>query len=166
MLVSDAEVDMSGNVIWKKGRGRLGFLKPLLGTWRAVADSEVGPITCTRSFSRALDGAYVRLDAVWALPDGFYKEMALIGVDEDKQVRFWSFTSDKKQSQGVQADVSDIHPEAIGFQAEMPSGLSRMAYWPDKEAGFHWVVEAMTKKGWKRFVEHHYHASSNPTEPI
>jgi hypothetical protein len=33
---------------------------------------------------------------------------------------------------GAFADVSDIHPEAIGFEAQMPAGLTRMAYWPDE----------------------------------
>ena len=32
-------------------------------------------------------------------------------------VCFWSFTSDGKRSQGSLADVTDIHPEAIGFEA-------------------------------------------------
>jgi hypothetical protein len=45
---------------------------------------------------------------------------------------------------------------AIGFEAEMPAGLARMAYWPGDAEGFHWVVESKTKKGWNRFTEHHY----------
>jgi hypothetical protein len=49
---------------WKKGRGKLGFLQPLLGRWTAEARSaELGPVRCTRSFEPVLGGAYVRLDA-------------------------------------------------------------------------------------------------------
>ena len=77
-------------------------------------------------------------------------------IGKKGDIRFWSFTSDKKQSQGVLADVSDLHPQAIGFEAQMDAGLARMAYWPDEVEGFHWVVESKTKKGWNRLVEHHY----------
>ncbi len=143
-------------IVWKKGRGKLGFLDPLIGTWRAEADSEMGKVVCVRTFTRVLDGAYVQLTADWEFAQGAYKEIALIGVGPDKRVNFWSFTSDKKQSQGAAADVTDIHPNAIGFEAQMPAGLARMAYWPDDDAGFHWVVESKTKKGWNRFTDHHY----------
>jgi hypothetical protein len=143
-------------IVWKKGRGKLGFLDPLLGKWRAEADSEMGKVVCVRTFTRVLDGAYVQLTADWEFANGAYKEIALIGVGPDKQVNFWSFTSDKKQAQGYVADMTDIHPKAIGFEAQMPAGLARMVYWPDDEAGFHWVVESKTKKGWNRFTDHHY----------
>jgi len=43
-------------------------------------------------------------------------------------------------------DVSDIHPQAVGFEAHMPSGLARMAYWLDEDEGFHWAVQSKTKK--------------------
>jgi hypothetical protein len=142
--------------LWKKGRGKLGVLNPLLGTWRAEADTEMGKVTCTRTFTRVLDKAYVQLQANWEYEKGSYKEIALMGVGKDKMVHFWSFTSDKKQSQGYLADVSDLHPQAVGFEAHMDMGLARQAYWPDDEVGFHWVVESRTKKGWNRFVEHHY----------
>lgn len=145
---------------WKKGRGKLGFMQPLEGRWRAVADSEMGQVTCERSFSRVLDGAYVQLEANWIFKGGTYQELALFGVDAEGVVTFWSFTSDKKQSTGKLADVTDIHPQAFGFEAQMPAGLGRQAYWPDGEAGFFWVVEARTKKGWNRFTEHHYHPAT------
>jgi hypothetical protein len=145
-------------VSWKKGRGKLGIFDPLLGKWRAEADSAMGTVICTRTFTKVLDGAYVQLTADWEYESGSYKEIALIGVGPERKVNFWSFTSDKKQSQGELADVSDIHPDAIGFEAQMPAGLARMAYWPDDTAGFHWVVESKTKKGWNRFTEHHYKA--------
>ncbi len=85
-----------------------------------------------------------------------YEEIALIGVGDDGHPGFWSFTSDGKRSWGTKADVTDLHPEAIGFEADMPAGRARMAYWPDATNGFHWVVESKTKKGWHRFTEHHY----------
>ena len=142
-------------MMWKKGRGKLGLFDPLLGKWRAEADSEMGQVTCTRTFSRVLDGTYIQLTADWEYANRSYKEIALIGVRPDGNIAFWSFTSDKKQSNGALADVTDIHPQAIGFEAEMPAGLARMAYWPGEE-GFYWVVESKTKKGWNRFTEHHY----------
>lgn len=141
---------------WKRGRGKLGILAPLIGTWKATAATPMGPVTCTRTFEPALGGNYVRLTARWDFGKGVYEEVAMIGVNSDGKVAFWSFTSDGKNSNGTLADVSDIHPEAIGFEAQMPAGLARMAYWPDGADGFHWSVEAKNKKGWKRFTEHHY----------
>jgi hypothetical protein len=141
---------------WKKGRGRLGVLDPLIGTWRAEADSSSGLVTCTRTFTRVLAGKYVELRADWRFAASSYEELCLLGVASDKAVRFWSFTSDGKSSTGVVADVADLHPQAVGFEAQMDAGYARQAYWPDAEAGFHWVVESRTKKGWNRFVHHHY----------
>lgn len=148
---------------WKKGRGRLGPFMPLVGSWVARADSEMGPVRCTRTLEPVLDGKFLQLHADWRFgrqgSTRAYEELALIGVGDGGAVSFWSFTSDGKRSQGVQADVSDLHPEAVGFEAEMPAGRARMAYWPDEAGGFTWVVEAQTRKGWKRFVEHHYRAA-------
>ncbi|MDH5185137.1 MAG: hypothetical protein OEX12_14745 [Gammaproteobacteria bacterium] len=142
---------------WKKGRGKLGILAPLLGQWRVETKSDLGKVICTRNFSRVLDGKYVRLEANWQIgSDKSYDEISMIGVDKDKQIKFWSFTSDGKNSHGVLAEVRDLHPLAIGFEAQMEAGLARMAYWPDETAGFHWVVESKSKKGWNRFVAHHY----------
>jgi hypothetical protein len=107
-----------------------------------------------------LSGKYIQLTASWEFTDNSYDELAMIGVDHEKEICFWSFTSDGKQSDGKLADVTDLHPEAIGFEAQMPAGMARMAYWPDEEKGFYWVVESKTKKGWNRFVEHHYLPSS------
>ena len=160
--------------IWKKGRGKLGFLDPLLGRWMATADTPMGPVRCTRVFERVLGGNYVRLDARWQFgpaakaqepcPDapakgGAYEETALIGAGDGGKVCFWSFTSDGKRSQGTAADVTDLHAEAVGFEAQMPAGLARMAYWPDGEGGFFFVVESKNRKGWRRFLEHHYRAA-------
>jgi hypothetical protein len=145
--------------VWKKGRGKLGFLQPLLGRWTAEANSDMGPVRCTRAFEPVLGGSYVRLDARWELGGGggrVYEELALIGSGDEGKVSFWSFTSDGKRSQGTVADVTDLHPEAVGFEARMPAGLARMAYWPDDGGGFVWVVESRNAKGWRRFVEHRY----------
>jgi hypothetical protein len=158
--------------IWKKGRGKLGFLQPLLGPWVAEAETEMGPVRCTRVFEPVLRGSHVQLTARWEFGAGaksagecvessslagkVYEEIALIGVGDEGVVCFWSFTSDGKRSQGMVADATDVHAEAIGFEAEMPAGLARMVYWPDDDGGFFWVVESKNKKGWRRFVEHNY----------
>lgn len=141
---------------WKKGRGKLGVFQNLFGVWVAQADSEMGPVTCRREFSAVLEDKYIQITAHWEYGDKIYQELALIGVNADKEVCFWSFTSDGKQSDGKLAGVTDLHPEAVGFEAQMPAGLARQAYWPDEEEGFHWVVEARTKKGWSRVAAHHY----------
>jgi hypothetical protein len=141
---------------WKKGRGKLGFLNPLMGVWQAETESEMGTVRVRREFKKILDGKFIQLFAHWEYEGGSYDELAMIGVNRDKEVRFWSFTSDGKQSEGKLVDVTDLHPEAFGFEAQMPAGLARMAYWPDEKNGFHWVVEAHTKKGWRTISEHHY----------
>jgi hypothetical protein len=141
--------------IWKKGRGKLGALAPLIGSWMAEADSPMGKLNCTRVFESILDGTYIQLTAIWNFSVKSYQEHAVIGIDEGS-ITFWSFTSDGKKSKGAIADGSDIHPEAICFEAQMPAGLARMIYWPDPEGGFNWAVESKTKKGWNRFTEHHY----------
>ena len=144
---------------WKKGRGKLGPLAPLLGSWKAEADSPMGRIKCFRTFTSVLGGNYVELNARWEMPGGrVYEEAAIYGAGGAGQkgtLRFWSFTSDGKRSEGELADVADVHPEGVGFVAEMPAGQARMIYWPSP-GGFSWAVEARTKKGWSRFTEHHY----------
>lgn len=165
--------------VWKKGRGKLGFVQPLLGSWVADADSPMGPLRCTRVFEPVLGGSFVQLTACWRFGAAAakrargraggeecadvqvgksrdYQEIALIGAGDEGRVDFWSFTSDGKRSHGSVADVTDLHAEAIGFEAQMPAGLARMAYWPDGKDGFVWVVESKSAKGWRRFVEHHY----------
>lgn len=149
---------------WKKGRGKLGPLQPLLGSWVAQADSEMGPIRCHRSFTPILAGRYLQLSVRWEIGPAdrakVYEELAVIGAGDDGVLSFWSFTSDGKRSQGAMADVSDLHPDAVGFEADMPAGRARMAYWPAEDGGFHWVVESRTKKGWNRFVHHEYRAEA------
>jgi hypothetical protein len=146
---------------WKKGRGKLGVLDPLLGEWIADAVTPMGSVRCRRTLAKTLGGTRIEMRVRWEFAkDRAYEELAIIGVGDDQAVRFWSFTSDGKRSEGVIADVSDVHPEAIGFEARMPAGLARMVYWPDQEGGFHWAVESRNKKGWHRFTEHHYRAAS------
>jgi hypothetical protein len=148
---------MAGSPLaWKKGRGKLGVLDPLLGAWVAQADSPRGPVRCRRTFTRVLAGSYVRLDARWEFGDKAYEELAILAPGDDGGLVFWSFTSDGKRSEGQLAEAADLHPRAIAFEAEMPAGRARMAYWPDEAEGFRWVVESRTKKGWSRFTEHHY----------
>jgi hypothetical protein len=146
--------------LWKKGRGKLGPFQPLLGQWLAEAESPMGPVRCTRILEETLGGHYLQLKARWEFSMKgkplVYDELAIIGVDKDKQVCFWSFTSDGKNSQGTIADVTDLHPEAIGFEAVMPAGTARMVYWPEDDGGFRWVVESKNAKGWRRFTDHKY----------
>jgi hypothetical protein len=140
---------------WKKGRGKLGVLAPLTGSWKAETDSPMGKLKCTRVFEPVLGGQYIQLTAQWIFAKGTYTEHAIIGM-RDGKLSFWSFTSDGKNSQGTIADGTDVHPEAICFEAQMPAGLARMIYWPHEETGFNWAVESKTKKGWNRFTQHHY----------
>lgn len=142
--------------MWKKGKGKLGLFEPLIGSWVAQADSPQGPVTCHRCFQRVLSNSYVQLEAKWVFADSVYQERAVFGVNAEKAIGFWSFTSDGKASQGLLADVTDVDACAIGFEATMPAGVARMVYWPDAALGFRWVVESKNKKGWRRFLEHHY----------
>lgn len=146
--------------LWKKGRGKLGCFTPLLGSWISESTSPMGPVRCTRTFERVLGDNYLRLIARWEFghvpKSKVYEEMAIIGVGDEGVISFWSFTSDGKKSTGVLADVTDLNPEAVGFEAKMPAGIARMAYWPEIGGRFRWVVESKTKKGWNRMVDHHY----------
>jgi hypothetical protein len=160
--------------LWKRGRGKLGALQPLLGEWVAQAESPMGSVCCTRRFTSILQGSYVELNAHWDFGEDparpskgkktsaksakqrTYEERALIGVDDKGRLCFWSFTSDGKQTEGVLADVTDLDVEAFGFETQTPTGRARMAYWPNDDGGFMWVVESRTTESWKRFVEHRY----------
>lgn len=148
---------------WKKGRGKLGVLAPLLGNWSAFAETPMGTAKCTRTYTPVLSSSYIELTATWEFGKGAYVEHAMIGVNREGVITFWSFTNDGKNSIGHLVEASDIHLEAIAFEAEMPAGLARMAYWPDEEhIGFYFVVESKNKKGWNRFLKHHY----LPNEPL
>lgn len=141
---------------WKKGRGKLGVLEPLLGSWSAKSDSPMGPLTCTRHFKSILQGKYIELTATWQFGKGNYEEKALYGM-KDNVLSFWSFTSDGKRSEGYIADGKEVHPEAICFEAVMTAGIARMIYWPGENGTINWAVESKTKKGWNRFTQHAYH---------
>lgn len=140
---------------WSKGKGKLGVLKPLIGQWEAEVDSPMGRIHCTRSLSPTLNGHYIQMAVHWQSPEFKYSEHAIFGISNGT-LNFWSFTSDGKNSTGTIADGTDIHPEAVCFEAQMPAGLARMIYWPDEANGYYWAVESKNKKGWKRFTHHHY----------
>jgi len=143
------------NSTWKKGPGKLGVLKPLLGSWQANAESPMGKVRCTRTFTPILDGKYIHLIARWEFGVKVYEEFAVYGINNGK-LSFWSFTSDGKRSEGALAVGSDVHPQAIAFEAEMPAGRARMIYWPNEDGSFNWAVDAKNKKGWKRFTQHKY----------
>jgi hypothetical protein len=140
---------------WKKGRGKLGVLAPLMGTWQAKSDSEMGKYTCSRTFTPVLDGKYIELNAKWDFGKKVYEERALYGV-QDGKLSFWSFTSDGKQSTGALSSAPDIHPDAICFEAKMPAGIARMIYWPNGDGTVNWAIESKNKKGWNRFTLHVY----------
>lgn len=148
---------------WKKGRGKLGVFAPVLGEWRAKADTEMGPLVCDRRFETVLDGKYVRLTATWkfstpkgAKPRDPYEEICLFGPHKEHGLGFWSFTSDGKRSEGHLFDGTDIHASALSFAAQMDAGFARQTYWPGADGAISWCVESRTKKGWNRFAEHTY----------
>ena len=142
---------------WKKGRGLLGPLQPLVGEWRTQQSEGGTPaanMACARSFAPFGKG-WIGLEARWELgPDRIYRETAFFGPGDDGTLGFFSFSNDGKRSVGRLADGSEVHPDAIAFEAQMPAGLARMIYWPreDGEPGFLFAVESKTKKGWNRFL--------------
>lgn len=147
---------------WRKGRGKLGLFKPLLGQYRSQSDTDLGPLTCTRTFVPILANAYIQLSTKWEFASGkSYEEHCLFGVGKDRQVRFWSFTSDGKQSEGWLCEAPDVAETSICFEADMDQGRARQVYWSDGGNGFYWIVENRSKKGWNRFMEHHY----TPVDP-
>ena len=141
--------------VWKPGRGLLGPMKPLLGAWIADVEMHGMTFTVTRVFEPMGKG-WVRLEAVWNLPQGAYVDTTLFGPGDDGTLGFFSFTSDGKRSVGRKADATDVHPQALAFEARMPGGLARMVWFPAEEGeGFRFAVENRTKKGWNRFVLQH-----------
>lgn len=144
--------------IWKNGRGKLGPLDPLLGHWVATADTPMGRLKCTREFTRVLGKNYVLLNAKWDMEAKVYEELAYFGVARDGTLSCWSFTNDGKNSQGHLVDATDVHPEAVAFEAEMPAGTARQIYWPGEGGVIKMAVESKTKKGWNRFTKHEYRA--------
>jgi hypothetical protein len=140
----------------------LGPLKPLLGDWVTGSDRDgstpAGTMRCTRSF-RAFGKGWIELDARWEMGDrGTYREIALFGATVDGTLGMFSFTNDGKRSEGRLVDGSDVHAQAVAFEAQMAAGLARMIYWPveDDAPGFHFAVESRTTAGWNRFLRHTY----------
>lgn len=135
---------------WGRGRGLLGPLDPLIGAWETTAESPRGPIRVERVFTRVHGGRWVRLEARWAFAEGVYEETAMFGRRTDGTLGFWSFTSDGKHSKGWLAEAPDLPAQAIAFEADMPAGRARQAYWPapaiegeaDGEGGVRVEVEA------------------------
>lgn len=138
---------------WKKGRGKLGVFEPLIRSWICNKGSKdrTNP-QCIRTYKYGLSDNYIIADITWFLGDKNYTDHTIIGLDENKIITFWSFTSDGKNSTGKFCDVGDVHELAFGFEANMPAGIARQVFWPNEENGFNWAVESKTKKGWNRFV--------------
>jgi len=142
---------------WSKGRGKMGFMNPLLGSWRAsVPETPLGPVICLRTFRKVLDGKFIELIADWDINAGdkTYREQAMYGLDRSGTPSFWSFTTDGGTSFGTLCDVSEMEGAAFGFEAEMTKGLARFVIVPMDE-GFMWKADAKTKKGWSELVCHH-----------
>lgn len=138
------------------------MFEPLIGSWDVTeASEERMNVRCVRTFEKTLQGKYIQLKADWHLPKSVYEDVTLFGVNADKEICFWSFQSDGKNAQGKLADGTDIHPDAVCFEAQMPAGIARQVYWPAEDEGFHWVVQSKTKKGWNTIVEHHYQPLTN-----
>ena len=145
---------------WKKGRGRMGPMAPLIGRWKAMAETPMGPVACVRDYQKFGD-LYVRLDAEWLFKGKqaemkSYREICRFGPDRDGTLSFWSYTSDGKKSSGRLGEAKDGPPSSVCFEAQMDAGFARQVFWSDGADGMHWVVEAKTKKGWSRLAEHHY----------
>lgn len=153
-------------MIWSKGRGVLGSVKPLLGEWITLhAEGTTGAteMRCRRSFEM-LGKGWIELKAHWQTsPTSEYLERAMFGAGEDGQLSCFSFTSDGKKSVGRQSDGTDVDARAIAFEAQMPAGLARMIYWPrlSGEPGFLFAVESRTKKGWNRFLTQEFEPVSS-----
>jgi hypothetical protein len=140
---------------WEPGPGLRGRLRPLLGAWVAEGETATGTYRCERRFDEVLHGGYVQLVVTWILPGRTHEELALFGATPEHQLRMWSFTSDGKQSTGEHATAPELPQPNVAFEADMPAGRARFAYWPQAD-GLRFVVEARTDAGWTRFLEHHY----------
>ena len=142
---------------WRKGAGALGPMAPLMGNWRTDPPppdaNEASATPCTRTF-QPFGPDWVRLEAVWGEGEDAYREIALFGMDGQETLAFHSFTNDGQRSNANLSDGTDIHPEAVAFEAKMPNGAARVIYWPreDGAAGFRFGVEIKADGVWKRFI--------------
>jgi hypothetical protein len=150
---------------WKSGRGLLGPLRPVLGVWVSPPEAQEFnmPMRCTRTL-RTFGKGWIELDARWDMGSrGEYRELAFFGAMSDGALGFHSFTNDGKRSEGRLADGTDVHADAIAFEAKMPAGLARMIYWPlATETGFNFAVESRTNSGWNRFLRQEYRPFVSP----
>jgi len=149
---------LASKLVWKKGGGKLGVLAPIVGEWQASAETPMGIVNVHRKIQPTLSGSHFSMDVVWKFGQKEYVEHAIIGLNRQGVITFWSFTNDGKNSTGHLVEAPDIHPNAIAFQAEMPAGTARMTFFPDPDdaSGMIWVVESKNQKGWNRFTTHHY----------
>jgi hypothetical protein len=146
-------------VMWNSGGSGLDVFDPLHGSWISEpGDMAVASQASCRRAIALFGREFVRLEAEWKLGEQeAYRETAFFGAMLGGELGFWSFTSNGDRSSGVRVSAADIHPEAIGFEAQMPAGAARMVYWPTSEGGaFSFAVEARTNAGWSRFVHHRY----------
>jgi hypothetical protein len=79
-----------------------------------------------------------------------------MSIDLDAYFKRVGYYGPRDASLDTLRELHHLHPQAIAFEAKMPAGLARQIYWPNADGGFDWAVEAKSKKGWKRFTEHHY----------
>ena len=143
--------------LWKNGRGAMGRMAPLLGQWVAEEDSKLGPVRVELRFALAAGNTTVVKQAIWWLRGKkSYEEIAVFCKGDEAPLEFVSFTSDGRRSEGRVTADQDAPSDALVFQAQMPAGLARMLYWKETREGFHWAVESRGKKGWNRFIQHHY----------
>lgn len=93
-MARDPKGTIMTNAPWKSGRGAPGPMLPLLGVWRHSGPSKLGAVKCVRSFDRILGGKFIQLRAEWRTSGKTYEEVAVFGLNRQKQLAFWSFTSD------------------------------------------------------------------------
>lgn len=151
---------------WESGPGLFGPLKPLMGSWASPTETQ-GAETLhptMRTFRDFGDG-WIELDARWEMGEGDpYREIALYGPTSDGVLGFFSFTNDGKRSEGRLADGTDIHPDAIAFEAQMPAGAARVVYWPlEAGEGFHFAVETRTTGDWNRLLLREFRPGPDPS---
>ena len=97
---------------WKKGRGKLGPLQPLLGAWR-TANSEGSTagatMACTRSFTPFGKG-WIRLEAVWQVMEQRFRsrQVPLKNLVRGKvdQASGGSVRQEIKITQGIDSDTA------------------------------------------------------------
>ena len=106
---------------WKKGRGKLGVFNPLMGNWQAEAESEMGPVKCKREFKRVLSGKYIQLAANWEYPNGSYDELAMIGINRDKEIWLFGISRGKSIYGGdlIRQNVDSLRDQGKGVGTKL-----------------------------------------------